>query len=284
MGKQPGKKGILYVVATPIGNLDDITARAVRVLSDVNLIAAEDTRLSRRLAGRYGVRTPMVPYHDHNERRQAATLVARLGAGKDIALICDAGTPLISDAGYRLVRLAQDRGCEVVSVPGPCAAVAALSVSGLPTDRFVFEGFLPAKSPQRRRRLGTVQNDPRTLIFYESVHRLMATLRDMVAVFGGDREAVVAREITKQFEGVRRGTLNDLLEWLASDPGLRRGEFVVLIRGRDAAATPAADVERVLSILLEQLPLKQSASLAGKICGLSANAAYQRGLKLKTQR
>ncbi len=279
MAEQPGKGGVLYIVATPIGNLEDISARAIRILSQVDIIAAEDTRVSRKLADRYHIDTPLLAYHDHNERQRAPQLVDRLVHGEDIALISDAGTPLISDAGYRLVRLAQERDIRVTAAPGPCAAITALSIAGLPTDRFVFEGFLPPKSAPRRHRLEALQHESCTLIFYESVHRVVATLRDMVSIFDADREGVIAREITKQFETVRRDTLVNLLVWLENEPRQRKGEFVLLVHGRRDAAPATVELERVLSLLLADLPMKQAVNLAADITGASRNDVYRLALR-----
>lgn len=284
MGKQPSKTGILYVVATPIGNLEDMTERARRTLSEVDVIAAEDTRVSRKLADRYAIKSRMVAYHDHNERQQAAGLVKRLQAGADVALICDAGTPLISDAGYRLVRLAQDNAIRVVTVPGPCAAIAALSVAGLPTDRFVFEGFLPARTPARRQRLAALRDESRTIVLYESAHRVMRLLEDLVAVFGAAREGVIARELTKRFETVRRGWLGSLRDWLADDPMQQKGEFVLLIHGAGASTTVDAADRRILEILLTELPVKQAAELTARITKKSKNDMYRLGLAVKGDR
>ncbi len=281
MVEQPSKTGTLYVVATPIGNLEDVSERAIRTLSEVDLIAAEDTRISRILTNRYGVRTPLVAYHQHNETRRAPVLVDRLVRGENIAVISDAGTPLISDAGYLLVRMAQERGITVTAVPGPCAAVAALSIAGLPTDRFAFEGFLPARAASRRRRLRTLREEPRTLIFYESVHRIVATLRDMVEILGEDREAAVSRELTKKFETIRRDTLKNLAHWIAADPDQQKGEFVVLVRGCAQAGADLQEAERVLKILIKTVPVKQAVALAAEITGSNKNRLYRLALRIR---
>lgn len=278
MAKQPSKTGMLYVVATPIGNLEDISTRAIRILSQVDLIAAEDTRVSQKLANRYDIHTQMISYHDHNERQRAPILVDRLMHGEDIALISDAGTPLISDAGYRLVRLAQEQGIRVTAAPGPCAAITALSIAGLPTDRFVFEGFLPPRAAPRRQRLQALKDESRTIIVYESVHRILATLRDMVSMFDADREAAIAREITKKFETVKRDSLINLLAWLENEPRQRKGEFILLVHGRTDAAPAAAELERVLSLLLPALPLKQAVDLTAHITGANRNDVYRLAL------
>jgi len=275
--------GVLYIVATPIGNLQDISARALQVLAGVDRIAAEDTRQSKKLLHHYGIATPLQAVHEHNERHVAAALLARLAAGEDIALVSDAGTPLISDPGFYLVRAARQAGVRVVPVPGPSALVTALSVAGLPTDRFLFEGFLPAKPAGRRQRLAEVAGYSCTLVFYESSHRIVDSLADMAAVLGADREATVARELTKTFETVLGGTLSGLLAQLQADSNQRRGEFVVLVHGAPARAATAIDAasEQVLAVLMDELPLKQAASLAAKITGVSKNALYERGVQLK---
>lgn len=274
--------GTLYVVATPIGNLEDMTARAIRVLNEVSLIAAEDTRHSATLLRHFGIRTETISLHEHNERDRVPSCVELLRSGKSIALISDAGTPLISDPGYRLVGAALDAGASVVPIPGACAAIAALSVAGLPTDRFIFEGFAPARSAARRAAFEAVASETRTLVFYESAHRIVEMIDDMIAVFGADRSAVMARELTKAFETTYRGTLSDLRAHLAQSAENRLGEFVVLVRGAvidtDAIA-PAT--ERVLRLLLAQLPLKHAVSLAADIAGAHKNSLYRRALEIK---
>ena len=221
----------LYVVATPIGNLQDISLRALRVLGEVDCIAAEDTRHSARLLQHYDLRTPLVALHEHNEERATPALLARIAAGESVALVSDAGTPLISDPGYRLVVAAREQGLPVFVVPGPSAVTAALSVAGLPSDRFVFEGFLPAKAAARRNRLQQLAGETRTLVLFESSHRIEAAVADLAAVFGAQRRAVLCRELTKQFETVHGDELGRLGEWLAADPNQRKGEFVVLVAG-----------------------------------------------------
>jgi 16S rRNA (cytidine1402-2'-O)-methyltransferase len=277
------KSGVLYVVATPIGNLGDISPRAVSTLKEVDLIAAEDTRHSGVLLRHLGIGTPMQALHEHNERELVPRLVARLEAGQSLALVSDAGTPLISDPGFHLVRAARDAGLAVVPVPGPSATIAALSVGGLPTDRFVFEGFLPARPAARRARLAELRDETRTLVFFESTHRILDSLGDMAEAFGPEREAVVARELTKQFETVRGGLLTDLLEWAAADANQQRGEFVVLVHGAPPVHGEELDasVERALAVLMEELPLKQAASLAAKLTGIKRNLLYQRALELR---
>jgi len=267
--------GRLWVVATPIGNLDDLSARAREVLGRVALIAAEDTRHSAPLLARYGIGTRVVALHEHNERDEAERLVARLRGGDDIALISDAGTPLVSDPGFRLVRAARAAGVTVSPVPGACAAIAALSVAGLPSDRFVFEGFLPAKAAARRERLGELAGETRTLVFYESSHRVRETLDDMAAVFGAARPAVLARELTKLFETVIDADLATLVARVAADPNQSRGEFVLLVGGRpEQEDARLAEGRRVFALLREELPPARAAKLAAAITGAPRKALY----------
>ena len=270
------KSGRLWVVATPIGNLDDISARAIQVLRAVSVIAAEDTRHSGPLLARCGARAGMVALHEHNEREQSAALVARMQAGEDVALISDAGTPLISDPGFRLVRAAREAGLEVSPVPGACAAIAALSVAGLASDRFVFEGFLPAKSAARREQLMALVAETRTLIFYESSHRITASLADMVSVFGGARAAVLARELTKLYETVMSGTLSEIEARVNADPNQQRGEFVLLLAGAadEAADAVLAEGRRVFTLLREELSPARAARMAAAITGAPRKMLY----------
>ena len=270
------KSGRLWVVATPIGNLDDISARAIQVLRAVSVIAAEDTRHSGPLLARCGARAGMVALHEHNEREQSAALVARMQAGEDVAMISDAGTPLISDPGFRLVRAAREAGLEVSPVPGACAAIAALSVAGLASDRFVFEGFLPAKSAARREQLMALMAETRTLIFYESSHRITASLADMVSVFGGARVAVLARELTKLYETVMSGTLSEIEARVNADPNQQRGEFVLLLAGAadEAADAVLAEGRRVFTLLREELSPARAARMAAAITGAPRKMLY----------
>lgn len=279
MDESRSKTGTLYIVATPIGNLDDMSSRAVATLQSVQIIAAEDTRQSGKLCARYSIATPMVPYHEHNELQQTTMLLSRLRAGDDVAVVSDAGTPLINDPGYRLVCAARDASLAVVPIPGPCAAVAALSAAGLASHRFHFEGFLPAKSGARRSRLEKLRRMPETLIFYESVHRIQDSLDDMCEWLGGDRQAVLARELTKLHETIRRDTLQEITQWVASDPQQRKGEHVILVEG--AAESEDGEGERVLEILCEQLPVSQAAALAAKITGAARNRLYGLALEKK---
>ncbi len=273
----------LYVVATPIGNLSDISARAVEVLKQVDLIACEDTRHSSRLLNHLNIQKPLLSYHDHNESQQTQNLIGKLQAGQSIALISDAGTPLISDPGYQLVKQAHENNIVVVPLPGPCALITALSASGLPSDRFTFEGFLPAKQQARVETLEKLRAETRTLIFYESTHRISASLDDMVKVFGADRQAVVARELTKAFETLRGDKLGSLSEWVKDDANQRKGEVVLLVRGAEAVEQDdvRVEAEKVLAVLLEELPVKQAAQLAAKITGGKKNALYQMALEMK---
>lgn len=275
--------GTLYVVATPIGNLEDMTPRAVRVLSEADLIAAEDTRYSGRLLRHFGIGTRAEAIHEHNERSQVPRLVEILKGGKSIAFITDAGTPLVSDPGFHLVRAARQAGIRVVPVPGACAAIAALSAAGLPSDRFVFEGFPPARSAARRAVFEKLREESRTLIFYESPHRILESLKDMSEVFGPGREAVLARELTKQFETLRAGGLGELLEWVGGDSNQQLGEFVILIHGLPRAEREVLDeaAEHVLKILLDELPVSQAAALAARITGLKKNMLYEYALTLR---
>ena len=272
--------GVLYVVATPIGNRADITQRALDILGSVTRILAEDTRHSGNLLRSLCIATPLLSLHEHNEQLQVEPLLARLHAGENLALVSDAGTPLISDPGYRIVRAARQAGIPVVPVPGASALIAALSVAGLPTDRFVFEGFLSTRTAARRARLQMLVAEPRTLVFYEASHRIQECIADMQALFGGEREAVIARELTKTFEQVQGGSLAELGVWLAADDNRRRGEFVVLVAGAPEIedAEVGADPRRVLEILLRELPVKQAAALAAEITGVRKNALYQLAL------
>ena len=281
--------GRLYVVATPIGNLGDMSSRAQEILQSCSLIAAEDTRHTGVLLKHFGIQTPQLSLHDHNEQYRASDIIERLRQGASVALVSDAGTPAISDPGFELVRAAAAAGFEIVAIPGPCAAVSALSIGALPTDRFCFEGFLPARGAARRKRLQSLANEARTLVLYEAPHRVREALEDCAAVFGGERSAVVAREITKMHETTYRGPLRELIAHAGSDPDFTRGEIVLLIAG--APQTIADDdrgadghggaLDRALRILLAELPLKQAARLAAQITEARDNEAYKRALHLK---
>ena len=265
----------LFVVATPIGNLGDLSPRALETLRAVAAICAEDTRHTRQLLARYGVEKPLLALHEHNEGELAERLVARLLAGESLALVSDAGTPLVSDPGFRLVRAARAAGVRVSPLPGPSAFVAALSVAGLPSDRFVFEGFLPAKTGARRERLAALAGETRTLAFYESAHRIEETLADMVQAFGAARPAVLARELTKLFETVLDGTVAELHARVAADADQRRGEFVLLVQGvgEDADARIAVG-RRLYAKLGEHLPPSTAAKLAADLSGAPRKALY----------
>ncbi|MEH6580405.1 MAG: 16S rRNA (cytidine(1402)-2'-O)-methyltransferase [Halioglobus sp.] len=266
----------LYVVATPIGNLADMSPRAVQVLRDADLIAAEDTRHSLRLLQHFGITTRLNAYHDHSDARTLDKIGQCLSGGGVVALISDAGTPLISDPGYRLVRFAHEQAYTVRSVPGPCAAIAALSVSGLATDRFLFEGFLPAKAGARENRLADLKSEPATLIFYEAPHRILESLASLVKVFGGSREAMLAREITKAFETVKSGTLEQLAAFVAGDSNQQRGEIVLVVAGRrHVEGRLDEQTASLLRRLAEELPAKRAAAVVAEHTGLRKNALYQ---------
>ena len=277
-------RAALYIVATPIGNLEDLTPRAQRVLAEVALIAAEDTRHSGKLLQHFHITTPVIALHEHNEREQLPALIERLRNGTSLALLSDAGTPLVSDPGYHLVRAAHEAGQRVVPLPGACAAIVALSAAGLPTDRFAFEGFPPAKAAARRHYYEALRAEPRTLVFYESPHRILESLHDLADVFGADREATVARELTKQFETIRTGRLGELVEWVRGDEHQQLGEFVLIVRGADivtAGAGSAAEGERILKVLLDELPLKQAVTLASRLSGEARNRLYDLALAMQ---
>ena len=275
--------GVLYVVATPIGNLGDIGRRALETLRTVDLIAAEDTRQTAVLLREYGIAVPMTAYHEHNEAREAPRLAEMVAGGRRLALVSDAGTPLVSDPGFRLVREARARGLRVVPVPGPSALVCALSASGLPSDRFLFAGFPPRTAEKRQRLFRELAVEPGTLIFYESSHRVLATLMDLCAVFGERRHAVLARELTKLHETFLQGTPCELAQRLEDEPVQRKGEHVLLLEGagRGGQGGDDADNERLLRILLEELPVKQAAALAARITGRKRNELYRLALRLR---
>jgi 16S rRNA (cytidine1402-2'-O)-methyltransferase len=272
--------GRLYVVATPIGHLGDVSQRMRDTLGAVAVVAAEDTRHTGRLLAALGLEVPLLSLHEHNERERAAQVVARLAAGEDVALVSDAGTPLVSDPGYALVRAAIDAGITVIPVPGPCAAIAALSVAGLPTDRFCFEGFLPPREAARRAQLEALAGEPRTLVFYEAPQRLAASLADMRDLLGPARRAAVARELTKAFETVYHGDLAALAARSADDAQMTRGELVVVVEGQRQAPAAADEVDRILRVLLASLPASQAAGLAAELTGAGRNACYRRAQEL----
>jgi len=269
--------GCLWVVATPIGNLGDFSPRAKQVLREVDVVAAEDTRHSAPLLAQAGSEARVVALHEHNEAEQVARVLEWLGAGKAVALISDAGTPLVSDPGFRIVRAAREAGFAVSPVPGPCAAIAALSVAGLPSDRFAFEGFLPARASARRERLAELAGESRTLLFYESSHRIVDSLADLAAVFGASRDAVLARELTKRFETVLAMPLGALHARVAADADQQRGEFVLVVAGADDAAGDAklAEGRRVYALLAKELPPARAAKLAAAISGAPRKQLYE---------
>ncbi|QLQ28288.1 16S rRNA (cytidine(1402)-2'-O)-methyltransferase [Pseudoxanthomonas mexicana] len=267
--------GTLFIVATPIGNLGDLTPRALEVLRSVAAICAEDTRRSGQLLAHFGISTPLVALHEHNEDALAQRVVDRLLAGESLALVSDAGTPLVSDPGFRLVRAARAAGVRVSPLPGACAAIAALSVAGLPSDRFAFEGFLPAKASARREQLQRLAGETRTLVFYESSHRIAESLADMRAAFGDDRPAVLARELTKLFETVLDGTLADLQAKVDADENQRKGEFVVMVQGAgDDREARLSEGRRVYTLLNQHLPPSTAAKLAAEITGAPRKELY----------
>ncbi|MCU7816038.1 MAG: 16S rRNA (cytidine(1402)-2'-O)-methyltransferase [Candidatus Thiodiazotropha sp. (ex Rostrolucina anterorostrata)] len=275
-------KGVLYVVATPIGNLDDFSQRAVDTLKRVDCIYAEDTRHTKPLLMHYGINTPMRSLHQYNEQSQLETLLNALDAGQSIALVSDAGTPLISDPGFPLVREVAKRDGRIIPVPGASALVCALSVAGLPTDRFVFAGFPPRNTAQRQSWMQTLARQESTLIFYESCHRVVDSLSDMLLVFGPTREGVIARELTKLHETFLRGSLELLIERVQEDANQRKGEFVILIAGAACQSEQRVevDVEQMLITLLAELPLKQAVALASKMTGIKKNNLYKQALKI----
>ena len=273
--------GILYIVATPIGNLQDITQRALDTFTQVDLIAAEDTRHSGLLLSHYGIKKPFFALHDHNEQEKAHILVEKLKQGSNIALISDAGTPLISDPGFHLVRQCREAGIRVVPLPGACAAITALCASGIASDRFCFEGFLPAKSKARKDKLENIAKEDRTLIFYESTHRILDTLEDMQSVLGEERYIVLAREITKTWEMITGNTIKNLREWLLEDPNRTKGEMVLIVEGKpksDNNDEISPQAVKALELIAEELPLKKAAAIVAELYGYKKNALYQFGL------
>ena len=274
--------GTLYIVATPIGNLGDMVPRAVEILQSVTAIACEDTRHSKKLLDHFAIDKPLFAYHDHSDKKSSDNILARLSSGNDIALISDAGTPLISDPGYRLVRAARQQGIAVIPVPGACAAIAALSVAGLPTDRFRFIGFLPAKTTQRKKVLQELAAVPETMVFYEAPHRIMETLRDSLEIFGGEHSGFMAREVSKTFETYLHGTLAELLTVVEADSNQQRGEIVLVLAGRESSdSSVTVDGEKILRLLLGELPAAKAAALTAKITGGDKKQFYQMALALK---
>lgn len=273
--------GRLYIVATPIGNLGDITRRAVEVLKQVDLVAAEDTRHTAGLLSHLGIGVRTLSFHEHNEHRRSQQLVELLLAGENIALVSDAGTPLICDPGYRIVCACRERGIDIVPLPGASAVITALSVSGLPTDRFQFEGFLPRTQVKRLKRLQQLSDLRSTLVFYESSHRILHCMEDMLTLFGEDRRVVVARELTKQYETIIDQPLGQLLQTMTADKNQQRGEFVVMVAASEKQVSEQGSIERVLQILVEEMPPNQAARIAARISGRPRRELYQLLLKLK---
>lgn len=276
--------GTLFIVATPIGNLEDLTPRARRILAEVDLIAAEDTRHTGRLLSHIGAKTPQMALHDHNESEAAGTIIRKLLAGKSVALVSDAGTPLLSDPGYRVVRDAHAAGVGVSPVPGASAVTAGLAAAGLPTDRFAFEGFLPAKRAARIEAMNQLRNESRTMVFFESVHRIADCMHDMSSVFGGARSAFIGRELTKLHEQCRSGTLDELKQLLADNIIVTKGEFVVVVAGTGEVPKSSIDVDRLITELAGVLPGKQVAAIVAKVTGEKRNAMYARMLELTGQK
>ena len=272
----------LYIVATPIGNLDDITLRAIDTLKRVDLIAAEDTRHSGLLLQHLGIKAKLFSLHDHNEQEKAHVLIEKLQSGLSIALVSDAGTPLINDPGYHLVKACRENDIKVVPIPGACAAIAALSVAGLPSDKFIYEGFLPAKSKARQDSLASLITEPRTMIFYESTHRLLETLKDMQTIFGADKQIVLAKELTKTWETIVSLPVNELIDWLNQDASRQKGEFVLIVAGY-TESNKDIDPKAIntLKLLQKELPLKKAAAITAEIYGLKKNQLYQIGLNLE---
>lgn len=272
----------LYIVATPIGNLDDITIRAINTLKQVDLIAAEDTRHSGLLLQHLGIKAKLIALHDHNEQEKSQLLIEKLKSGLSIALISDAGTPLINDPGYHLVKACRENNINVVPVPGACAAIAALCVAGLPSDRFSYEGFLPAKTKARQDYLTKLLDESRTMIFYESTHRLLDTLQDMQTIWGGDKQIVLAKELTKTWETIVNFSIIELIDWLQEDSNRQKGEFVLIVEGNNKT-NDVIDSKAIntLKLLLKELPLKKAAAISAEIYGLKKNQLYQLGLTLE---
>lgn len=275
------KSGRLYIIATPIGNLDDISQRAANILDSVDFILAEDTRHSKKILQKIGTSRPLIAYHEHNESRLLPEIIGRLKAGESAGLISDAGTPLISDPGYSLVASAHENGISVLPVPGPSALISALSVAGLSTDKFIFEGYLPARKVARQKYLQSLANETRTLVFFEAPHRILQSLDDLVYCFGPQRKASLVKELTKVHETVYRNTLLDIKEWLNADKTRQKGEFVILVAGAEKDSFDMTEAARTLKILLQTLPIKDAVSIAVKILNGRKNDLYKLALKLK---
>ena len=275
--------GQLYVVATPIGNLADISSRALEILDKVDCVLAEDTRHSKRLLNHYGINSKLRSCHEHNEQSLVEWVQRTLDSGANLALISDAGTPLISDPGFVLVRALRDAGYSIIAVPGPSSIIAALSIAGLPTDGFVYDGFLPNKSSARRSALSRYEDEPRTVVLLESSHRIEACLDDIVSQLGGSRRVVLARELTKRFETVISGTAVEVRDHLHNDKDQTRGEFVLMLAGVEAAENEQQDISAMLKVLLNELPVKQAAGIAAKLSGRRKNEVYEQALKIKNE-
>ena len=273
--------GTLYIVATPIGNLEDLSRRAQRILSSVDLVLAEDTRHSRKLFNSFNITTPALAFHDNNEERMTERIISRLVAGSSVALVADAGTPLISDPGFKLVRQAHAQKIPVSPVPGPAALIAALSAAGVAPGKFQFEGFAPTRAEARRKRLAALAGAPHTLVFYEAPHRVRAFLADAAMIFGAGREASIARELTKKFETIRHGTLGGLIDWMEGDPGQGKGEFVVIIAGAGDEPADSAELTALLRVLLKSLSLKQTVPIAAELTGAPRNQIYELAVSLQ---
>jgi len=274
--------GTLYIVATPIGNLSDISSRALSVLTQVDIIACEDTRHTQRLLSAHAIKNKTLSMHDHNERQRQDYIAQLLQEGKSIALVSDAGTPLISDPGFHLVRHCRSLNLAVSPIPGACAAISALSVAGLPTDRFSFEGFLPSKSGARQSTLLSLISEPRTMVFYDAPRRAIDTIKDIVITLGGKRYVVIARELTKTFETVYSDTAENLLTWLEQDPNQLKGEMVLIIEGYKADPDEiSAEVVNTLKLLLAEMKPKKACAIVAEIYGVKKNALYDIALSLK---
>ncbi len=279
------RNAVLYIVATPIGNLTDITQRAISILKTVDVIAAEDTRHTGLLLKHLNIKNKLLSLHEHNEHSQSSIIIKHLERGESVALVSDAGTPLISDPGFFLVREAKHAGFKVVPIPGACAMITALSVSGIATDRFVFEGFLPQKPGARQKQLKAIANEQRTLVFYESTHRIIDCLKDMKKILGDERLVTIARELTKTFETVHSDTLKNTLNWMLDDPQQKKGEFVVILSGNQKpSSTSEVEVDRMVDILMKQLPMAQATAVAAEISGQRKKELYQRALLRKKAR
>lgn len=275
-------QGILYIVATPIGNLADISQRAIDVLTEVDVIACEDTRHTKKLLSAFSIQNRTIALHDHNERQKQDYIIELLSEGQNIALVSDAGTPLISDPGFHIVRHCRQLGYQVSPVPGACAAISALSVAGLPTDRFTFEGFLPSKSGARKSVLASLESEARTMVFYDAPRRAIDTVNDIVEVLGGDRYIVIARELTKTFETIYSDQANNILAWLEQDPNQLKGEMVLIIEGAKAKeSTITPEVETTLKLLIKELPPKKACAIAAEIYSLNKKELYQVALSYK---